>query len=535
MKSFPLNPLLFTSFTVVSLSSTQWSTASSYKNKDFLRCLSIHSTDIPIYTPINSSYTSTLRSYAQNPRFSTQYKTLKPLAIIKPSHVSHIQSTVICSKSHGLQIRIRSGGHDTEGLSYISDLPFIVVDLINLKSIEVDTTNNTVWVQSGATIGELYYRIAEKSRTLAFPAGVCPTVGVGGQFSGGGYGWLMRKYGLAADNVIDAYLVDANGMVFDSEAMGEGLFWAIRGGGGGSFGIVVGWKVKLVRVPPIVTTCRLDKSLDKNTKKIVYQWQYVANKMEENLLIGINLTGGNPTKGVKRNPTASFFSLYLGKTDKLIKIMNTTFPNLGLTKANCKETSWIQSTLIAAGFTNGQPLEILLTKPTLSNNISYKIKSDYVKQPISEHAFKGIWDRLQSHEVETSQLFLFPYGGKMNNISSSKTPFSHRAEFLYKISYTVGWAEQGTGANERHLNWIRELYSFMTPFVSNSPRAAYVNYRDLDIGTNNKCGKTSYEEASIWGMKYFGNNFKRLVQVKTMVDPSNFFRHQQSIPPLTLS
>ncbi|KAL0534737.1 hypothetical protein IC582_029030 [Cucumis melo] len=393
-------------------------------------------------TPINSSYTSTLRSYAQNPRFSTQYKTLKPLAIIKPSHVSHIQSTVICSKSHGLQIRIRSGGHDTEGLSYISDLPFIV---------------------SGATIGELYYRIAEKSRTLAFPAGVCPTVGVGGQFSGGGYGWLMRKYGLAADNVIDAYLVDANGMVFDSEAMGEGLFWAIRGGGGGSFGIIVGWKVKLVRVPPIVTTCRLDKSLDKNTKKIVYQWQ------EENLLIGINLTGGNPTKGVKRNPTASFFSLYLGKTDKLIKIMNTTFPNLGLTKANCKETSWIQSTLIAAGFTNGQPLEILLTKPTLSNNISYKIKSDYVKQPISEHAFKGIWDRLQSHEVETSQLFLFPYGGKMNNISSSKTPFSHRAEFLYKISYTVGWAEQGTGANERHLNWIRELYSFMTPFVSNSP------------------------------------------------------------------
>ena len=291
MKFFPLNPLFLISFTIVSLFSTQWSTASSYKNKDFLPCLSIHSTHIPIYTPINSSYSSILRSYAQNSRFSTQYKTLKPLVIIKPSHVSHLQSTVICSKSHGLQIRIRSGGHDTEGLSYISDLPFVVVDLINLKSIEVDTTNNTAWVQSGATIGELYYRIAEKSRTLAFPAGVCPTVGIGGHFSGGGYGWLMRKYGLAADNVIDAYLVDANGGVFDREAMGEDLFWAIRGGGGGSFGIVVGWKVKLVRVPPIVTTCRLDKSLDKNTKKIVYQWQYVANRMEEKLLIGINLTG----------------------------------------------------------------------------------------------------------------------------------------------------------------------------------------------------------------------------------------------------
>ncbi|XP_038895165.1 tetrahydrocannabinolic acid synthase-like [Benincasa hispida] len=535
MKVFPLNPLLtFTNFIIVSSFLVQWTAASSYKHEDFLQCLSIYSRDIPIYTPINSSYSSLLTSYAQNTRFSTQHKTLKPLVIIKPSHISHIQAIVICSKSHGLQIRIRSGGHDTEGLSYISDVPFIVIDLINLKSIEVDTKNNTAWVQSGATIGELYYKIAEKSRTLAFPAGVCPTVGIGGHFSGGGYGWLMRKYGLAADNVMDAYLVDDDGRVFDRETMGEDLFWAIRGGGGGSFGIVVGWKVKLVRVPPIVTTCRLEKSLDKNTKKIVYQWQYVANKMEDTLLIGINLTGGNPTQGVKRNPTASFFSLFLGKTNKLITIMNTTFPELGLTKSNCEETSWIQSTLISAGFTNGEALEVLLAKPPIKT-ISYKIKSDYVKQPISQQALKGIWERLKSQVTETSQLFLFPYGGKMSKISSSKIPFSHRAEFLYKISYTVGWTEQSIVANERHLNWIRELYDYMTPFVSNSPRAAYINYRDLDIGTNNKYGNTSYKQASIWGLKYFGNNFKRLVQVKTKVDPSNFFRHEQSIPPLSLS
>ncbi|GAY33871.1 hypothetical protein CUMW_008460 [Citrus unshiu] len=71
----------------------------------------------------------------------------------------------------------------------------------------------------------------------------------------------------------------------------------------------------------------------------------------------------------------------------------------------------------------------------------------------------------------------------------------------------------------------------MTPYVSKNPRGAYINYRDLDVGTNNQ-GYTSVEQASVWGNKYFKNNFKRLVHVKTMVDPHDFFRNEQSIPPL---
>ena len=281
---------------ILSSFSVLWVVALAHKHEHFLQCLSIHSRDISklIYTPINSSYSSLLSSYVLNPRVFTP-ATPNPHVIIKPSHLSHIQAAVVCSKSHGFQIRTRSSGHDAEGLSYISHhLPFIVVDLKNLNSIAVDIENNTAWVQSGATIGEVYYEIAKKSRTLAFPAGVCPTVGFGGHLSGGGYGWLMRKYGLAADNVVDAYLVDAYGKVLDREAMGEDLFWAIRGGGGGSFGIVVGWKVKLVAVPAIVTTCQLEKNLDGYAKKLVYQWQYVANKMDENLLLGVNLTGNLP-------------------------------------------------------------------------------------------------------------------------------------------------------------------------------------------------------------------------------------------------
>ncbi|KAK2642915.1 hypothetical protein Ddye_024678 [Dipteronia dyeriana] len=77
-----------------------------------------------------------------------------------------------------------------------------------------------------------------------------------------------------------------------------------------------------------------------------------------------------------------------------------------------------------------------------------------------------------------------------------------------------------------------ELYSFVAPYVSKNPRAAYINCRDLDIGTNyNKDSSTSIKQASIWGVKYLKNSFNRLVHVKTRVDPANFFRNEQSIPP----
>ena len=214
-----MNPLKHFSFLPsVFVFLTLFSCATSVTIHDqFFQCLSansIHNGGIfsVIFTPRNSSYTSILESRIQNDMFNT-IETPKPLAIVTPLSPSHIQATVICAHKHNIQLRIRSGGHDFEGLSYVSPLPFIVLDLINLRNITVDVENRVAWVESGATLGELYYRIAEKTRTLAFPAGTCPTVGVGGHFSGGGYGFLLRKYGLAADNILDASLVDVNGRV----------------------------------------------------------------------------------------------------------------------------------------------------------------------------------------------------------------------------------------------------------------------------------------------------------------------------------
>lgn len=167
-----------------------------------------------IHDASDPSYPSILQSSIQNLRFNST-ATLKPHFIITPQHPGHVQAAVNCSRIHGLEVRVRSGGHDYEGLSYTSSNPFVIIDLVDLREVRIDVENATAWVQTGATLGEVYYQIGNASDTLGFPAGTCPTLGVGGHISGGGQGFLMRKYGLAADNVLDAIIVNARGEILN--------------------------------------------------------------------------------------------------------------------------------------------------------------------------------------------------------------------------------------------------------------------------------------------------------------------------------
>ncbi|KAL7600812.1 berberine bridge enzyme-like 15 [Lactuca sativa] len=512
----------------------------SINSAEFFDCITsklssnFTSTDIVI-TPDDTSYSTILQSTIQNLRYSTD-KTLKPLAIITPFSYYHVQSTIICSKASGLQIRIRSGGHDDEGLSYTSHdhTPFILLDMSKLRSVTVDLDDNTAWVESGATIGELYYWVSQKSNLLGFPAGECPSVGVGGHLSGGGFGTMARKYGLSADNVIDAYIVDVNGRILDRNSMGEDLFWAIRGGGG-SFGVVLSWKISLVYVPPVVTVFSLSKKLDRSGTQIVNKWQYVAHNLTEDLFIHlvINLA---PVSEQEQSRTLQLTinALFLGTADKLIEIVEDRFPELGLQKTDCIEMSWIESVVYFSGYLSGEGIDALRDRSLRPWPKSYSVaKSDYVKKPIPEEAFEDIWKWCLQ---ENLLLVIEPFGGRMSEIDATETPYAHREGNLYIIQYIMRWTDDDFKASKKHVDLIREIYEKMTPFVSSNPREAYVNVRDLDLGTNGKggCG-SSYEHALEWGSKYFMGNFRRLAIVKGEVDPTNFFGHEQSIPPLVLS
>ncbi|CAA3008458.1 berberine bridge enzyme-like 18 [Olea europaea var. sylvestris] len=512
--------------------------SSAFNKDDFFECLTLqyqksNSETDSIYTPKNASYSFVLQSAIHNLR-SESNSAQKPVVIITPEHESEIQAAVYCSKKLKIQLRVRSGGHDYEGLSYVSETPFVIVDMRNIRSISIDKEKNTAWVQTGATLGELYYTIAKNSKTLAFTAGVCPNVGVGGHFSGGGYSMMSRKHGIAADHIIDAKLIDAHGQIHDRKSMGEDLFWAIRGGGGTSFGIVVAFKVQLTVIPETVTVFNVTRTLEQNATQLVHRWQYVADKIDENLLLRLFLRSINSSG--RRTIGAFFTSLYLGRVDDLLPVMQKKFPELGLVKEDCTEMPWIESTLYFAGF-QGQSLDVLVNRtepfPPEASTPFFKGKSDYVKQPIPENGLEGIWEFLNKEDANRAELQFSPYGGRMNDFSESEIPFPHRAGNIFMIHYRVGWNLEENADSGRHMKWIRELYSFMARYVTKSPRAAYFNYRDLDLGMNNNEVKPSYKEASVWGVKYFKNNFKRLVQVKSKVDPTNFYRNEQSVPPVS--
>ncbi|KAL2341574.1 hypothetical protein Fmac_009514 [Flemingia macrophylla] len=334
----------------------------------FLQCLTQH-TNYPstqlskiLYPPNNPSFPTVLENYIRNARFNTS-STRKPLLIVTPLTESHVQGAVICARSANVQLKIRSGGHDFEGTSYVSEEPFIPV---------------TSTVVKGA---------------------------------------------------------------------------------------------KTIR--------------------------------------------------------ASVVALFLGRANEVVSILEKGFPLLGLRVENCAEMSWIQSVLWWDDDKNlGAKPEILLNRDV--NDARFlKRKSDYVQRAIPRDGLEGLWKIMI--QLGKTGLVFNPYGGRMAEIPSDATAFPHRKGNLFKMQYSVTWDDPSPAAAQNFINQTRTLYSYMTPFVSQNPRSAFLNYRDLDIGVNT-FGSNSFQEGEVYGSKYFNDNFERLVMVKTAVDPQNFFRNEQSIP-----
>ncbi|CAH1414775.1 unnamed protein product [Lactuca virosa] len=521
-------------FVVLILSfSDSWATASYVpRSEDFIRCIQSNSNNVTsisklIFTPVNAFFLPIWQVAVQNLRF-LKPSTHKPSIIVTPVEETLIQTTLYCAKKHGYEIRIRSGGHDGEGLSYTADVPFVMIDLTNMRSIKVDVAKRTAWVQGGATLGELYYTITQKSDTLFFPAGLCPGVGVGGHMGGGGYGNHMRKYGTAADNVLNVRFMDVNGNVLNKKSMGKDLFWAIRGGGASSFGIVLAWKLRLVPVPKKVTVFVVTKTLEQGATKIFNKYQYVAPAIDRNLHIRTLMFGRYIGNTTKKTVVLTFQGVYQGTRDTLVSLLDQKFPELGVTQDICEEMTTLQSTILFWGVPRSTTVDIVTNRSAIPkvNSIS---KVDYVRTPIPISGLRKIWRKILENDG-SELLGSNPFGGRMAEYSETAIPYPHRAGVLYQLFKNVnfnGQTSDTTPISLRRTAWLRSLEKLLTPYVSKNPREAYSNYVDLDLGV----GNATYEEASVWGERYWKrSNFRKLIRIKARVDPKNFLRHPQSIP-----
>ena len=348
--------LLLLLVVVISLSSSNYSNGiplivvASSKPINLASCLTKNGIT-NFTTPSDAgSFITLLQFSIQNLRF-TEPGVPRPSAIILPKTQKELRSSYSCIRASNLAFRIRSGGHSYEGISSTilgstNTREFAIIDLMNLNTISIDVAHKTAWVEAGARLGELYYAISSSPKLgsgYGFSAGTCATIGVGGHIMGGGYGMLSRKYGVSADNILDAKIITPNGTFISSVAsQDKDLFWAIRGGGGGSWGIVVSWKLKLLPVPLVLTTFYAWRTGKASVTDLAYKWQSVAPSLAPpELFIVLYMAGIRDSSG-RADIGSSFNGQYWGTIDQTVALMKSLFPELGLTAAECTQGNWAQ-------------------------------------------------------------------------------------------------------------------------------------------------------------------------------------------------
>lgn len=178
--------------------------------------------------------------------YNERYDSVLPLAVARPLNATDVRDAVRYLVAHGTRLRVRSGGHSYAGYSTLSN--GVVLDMRNLRNVVLNRRAGTATIGVGAALIDVYRTLNAAGVTI--PAGSCPSVGVGGHALGGGMGLAGRAFGLASDNIVAAQIVTADGKLRNVSATSDpGLLWALRGGGGGNFGVVTHLTFRVHPIP----------------------------------------------------------------------------------------------------------------------------------------------------------------------------------------------------------------------------------------------------------------------------------------------
>jgi FAD/FMN-containing dehydrogenase len=429
--------------------------------------------------------------------YNERFDNVLPDLVARPLDAKDVVTAVSWGVANGVPLRARSGGHSYAGYSTLSG--GMVLDLRNLRGISVDTGKRTATIGAGSQLIDVYAALA--ARGLTIPAGSCPSVGIAGHALGGGMGLAGRQFGLTADNVLSVQIVTADGRLRTASSRSNpDLYWALRGGGGGNFGVVTSFTVRAHPVPRTVAWFIVTWPFSSGSDALA-AWQTWAPHARSQLTSIFHLNGGgvNPVRvtGQYFGPSSDLGGLLAPLTavgGANVLTGDLAYLPAQLMWAGCGPTA---SALTACHTAGTRPGGTLM-------RMSFQAKSDYVAKPLPAAARQALVQAAEARaNLPGSGAILFDsYGGAINQVAPSATAFVHR-----RVLCCMQYLTYNGGAS-----WMNGIHGKMRPYVTGG---AYFNYTDPNLQR--------------WQTAYYGSNYPRLLRVRREFDPNHYFNFPQAI------
>jgi hypothetical protein len=409
----------------------------------------------------------------------------KPAIIARCIEAADIQQAVKFARKYDLLISVRGGGHNVSGNAVCDG--GIMIDLSLMKAVKVNPEEKYALVEMGATWGD--FDNATQQYGLGTTGGLITTTGVAGLTLGGGVGWLVRKYGLSCDNLLEAEVVAADGnMVKASLQENADLLWGLRGGGG-NFGIVSSIKLRIHEVNTVLGGMILFER--KKAKEIIrFYREFMMTAPDELTLYTGLLTSPD---GI---PVVAFAGCYCGdlvkgeEVWKTLREFDTPLADL------VQPIPYVQmQSMLNAGFPHGN---------------RYYWKSGFLSD-LSDEAIDIIISHMSSNPSPYSATLLEYYGGVSSNEPEGGTSYPHR-QSQFDLVIISNWPDMND--DEKNISWTRNIWDAIQPHLSHK---VYVNALGVE-------GEERVKEA-------YGQYYQRLAELKSKYDPENLFRMNQNIKP----
>jgi FAD/FMN-containing dehydrogenase len=414
----------------------------------------------------------------------------RPAVIVRVADATDVATVIALARETELELAVRSGGHSGAGHSVSEG--GIVLDVSEMKALDIDVAGRTAWAETGLTASE--FSTAAAAHGLATGFGDTGSVGIGGITLGGGVGFLVRKFGLTIDNLLAADVVTADGDLVRADADNNpDLFWAIRGGGG-NFGVVTRFQFQLSEVGSVVGGMLILPA----TPDVIAGFIAAAEAAPEELSAIANVMPCPPMPFVPEE--------HHGKLVVLGLMVCT-----GETEAGERAVAPFRAL--------ATPIADML-KPIPYPEIYGPDDEDYHPLAISRTMFvdridlpvaETIVEHLEASDAAMRVAQLRVLGGAMARVPADATAFAHRSS---RIMVNVASFYEGPEDRDRRAAWVDEFVALLRQ----GDNGAYVNFL-VDEG-----------EERIRAA-YPGSTWDRLAAVKARYDPTNLFRLNQNIPP----